>query len=1566
MKRLLVVSVLLTLVVINVNGKEILPLNGFWNFSLESADTTGFEQPTFDDSGWGKIMVPSHWELSGYGTPSYSTPSDEVGLYRFCFIVPEDWRGSHRVFIKFDSVYNGCEVFLNGKKLARHEGAHTPFTVELTDTLKIYGKNLLAVRVEKKIPHYRIDNGDFWQLGGIYRKCQLFALPIEAAITDFLWQTPAGEDGLLPSGKVVIHTTTEIREPGKNLRLVVSLLKNDRRLATKRIPLPGEVGSFSIPLELNNRKPQHWTAETPNLYQLRLQIYKGTTILQEENCNLGFRVCTTRDGVLLLNGRPLTIRGTGQLDIWPDVGRSVTDEMYEIDIRMMKEANINTLRPGWAGIGEHMLELCDKRGMYLIGECPFSNVSQELLDDTSIVPEFLSRVKDAVHYLKNHPSVIMYSVGNENSYRAIHPPLLQWIRKEDSSRPILLPYGGWASYPDADIISWHYPGESALERIEEMKAKADKRPIIFTEYCHGLWGGGGGLEQLWNYFSSTPLIAGGCQFEWCDQGLRYNTDGGKVLDSTGGRGTDGMVSADREPQEEYFQLKQTYCPVQIIPNQLHYPNIKIPEKVEVPFRNLHDFINLSNFTVLARWLAPDDGGEIEIFRTKMPRVNPGKEGKIAIARSRNDYSHLNFLHISIINPEGITIGEKTLRITGGIKPDKKRTQTPKLKVAGAVWTLSAGDNAWMLDAAKGQLLEVKSKGKRTKITGPGLDAWSHPFQHLAYRNVPDTLLDDVTPSKPKVTLLQKIETADEVGGVWQVEYFTDANIWPAFLSFRSGYRMTVDREGQLTVHWAHTYAGRSGKRIRRWGVSIGVDDMDELFYHGRGPGRSFPDKWAHQLIGCYNLGFSPEVAMQNRQETTCALLKMKGGGGISITPNLPIGMRAVVDASNHAEIGLAPLVQGIGNKFKHPMSSFAFDQSLVHTATGALLLGTNGQYWKQPPPAPWPEFDDGDKWSVAEEMKRGSNPLLPDSDGDGLIDSEDPNPVDADIPARRAFSITKLGKLKPPAKYDRKWAWLEAEGAHHMRGAEKDINKMEQTSGGVCLGGFRNSGEGALYAFSLPYTQEESSIALRYSRVARTPAKINISLFNQDKKYEKTLLLPPTRGWGYNANEWKMAKVKLGEVQSGTVVVELTAASSSSETDNINLDGFYLLEKGTKPPLKIGGIKVNRATYEAHVPIKAITSGPKSHWYGYYDKHLFDPTGRYVLSMEVGFGDRSPTQNDVISLGMTDLHDNNKWIKIGESRAWGWQQGCMLQWIPGSNSEVVYNDRRDGRFVAVVCNVFTRETRVLPRPIYTLSPNGRDALSVNFSRIDDTRPGYGYEGVTDPLGDDLHPKEDGIFSMDLKTGKSDLIITLDQIVTTGREQKENEGKHWFNHLLWSPDGSRFIFLHRWYKQAPKKKGWLTRMFTANAKGGDIHCVDPWGRTSHFYWRNPKQIIMWTWTPKTGSHYLLFDDKSDKIEIIGDGILTQNGHMTYSPNGKWLLTDTYPSRKDRMQTLMLYRPRDKKMVVLGKFLEPRKFGGEWRCDLHPSWNRDGTKVVMESTHSGQRQLYLLDVSKVVAE
>jgi hypothetical protein len=392
------------------------------------------------------------------------------------------------------------------------------------------------------------------------------------------------------------------------------------------------------------------------------------------------------------------------------------------------------------------------------------------------------------------------------------------------------------------------------------------------------------------------------------------------------------------------------------------------------------------------------------------------------------------------------------------------------------------------------------------------------------------------------------------------------------------------------------------------------------------------------------------------------------------------------------------------------------------------------------------------------------------------------------------------------------------------------------------------------------------------------------------------------------------------------------------------------------------------------IQVRTITQGPRHHWFGYYDKLAFDPTDRYVLANAVDFEHRTPRPEDAIDVGMVDPLYRNRWIGFGTSRAWSWQQGCMLQWRPGSKHEVLWNDRVDGRFVSHVLDIRTGERRTLPRPVYAVAPDGRTAISADFARIQRMRPGYGYAGVDDPCRDDRAPADSGIWRMDLDSGESELILSLAEVARLPHAGESLEGRwHYFNHLLVSPDGSRFAVLHRWrrhLRHPPALRaliGFSTRMVTANLDGSDVFILDPSGHTSHFVWRDPEHICAWTRPRGAAPGFWLLRDRTGEAEPVGHGIMTRNGHNTYLPGTKneWILCDTYPHWRTRLQTPYLCHVPTRRRVELGAFRLPWRYFGEWRCDLHPRASHDGRTVAIDSPHQGDgRQIHLIDVGGAV--
>jgi Tol biopolymer transport system component len=291
---------------------------------------------------------------------------------------------------------------------------------------------------------------------------------------------------------------------------------------------------------------------------------------------------------------------------------------------------------------------------------------------------------------------------------------------------------------------------------------------------------------------------------------------------------------------------------------------------------------------------------------------------------------------------------------------------------------------------------------------------------------------------------------------------------------------------------------------------------------------------------------------------------------------------------------------------------------------------------------------------------------------------------------------------------------------------------------------------------------------------------------------------------------------------------------------------------------------------------------------------------------------------------------------------------------PDFQERVIYNDFHDGRLVSLIKNVCTGNVRVVDKPVYDVTSDGRVALSLNFERLHAVRPGYGYDRGLGCKQFERFPNNDGIWKVNLETGASELILTLDRISQDDGSVGEEVSAAHFNHIMVNPSGTRFMFLYR-YK---RRKTEYTRLYTTNMDGSDLICLTKNSSISHATWKNDEEILVWARHKSFGEHYYLFRDKSDHIKIVGEGILLEDGHPSYSPCGRYLLTDTYNNRA-RQRRLLIYDTKEEKVYCLGAFYSPFRYSGPIRCDLHPRWKRDGTQICIDSAFEGSRQVYIID-------
>lgn len=384
-----------------------------------------------------------------------------------------------------------------------------------------------------------------------------------------------------------------------------------------------------------------------------------------------------------------------------------------------------------------------------------------------------------------------------------------------------------------------------------------------------------------------------------------------------------------------------------------------------------------------------------------------------------------------------------------------------------------------------------------------------------------------------------------------------------------------------------------------------------------------------------------------------------------------------------------------------------------------------------------------------------------------------------------------------------------------------------------------------------------------------------------------------------------------------------------------------------------------------HLPIRAVTSGPKHHFFGYFDKFPWDKSGRYLLAHETEFTARQPVAGDKARICLIDLEDNNRITYLAETKSWCWQQGCMLQWLNDAESKIIYNDLEGDHFVARVLDIRTGETETICRPIYCLSPDGRWALSLNFSRLDRERPGYGYPGAFDPNVKVNIPGDEGVWLVDLKHNSAELVISVKSLTERFYRSDMENTPGWFNHMLFSPDSKRIAFFHRWRVWKNNNPCHVTHMFTANRDGSDIWPLNLEEMSSHYTWVSNTQLINFSNRYSQGWQYYLYTDRTHETKVIAKDIFPLDGHCSYSPDGKWMLTDSYP-QPDSCRKVYLYELATQKAYEIGSFYSDMSYPVPTRCDLHPNWSRDGRWVCIDSVHEGTRQMYIIDVSSLTCQ
>lgn len=633
-------------------------LNGRWKFNRvkkPSERPSRFYELDYDVSGWDETIVPSNWQMHGYGTPIYTNvrypfkvnlpyiPHDynPVGSYRRQFKVPGTWLG-RQVFIHFDGVKSAFYLWINGQKVGYSQGSMTPAQFNITGYLR-EGKNIAAVEVYRWSDGSYLEDQDMWRLSGIYRRVYLFSTPA-VHIEDFFVRTEL--DGKYENGRLLVRPRLK-NFADVNLRgwtVCAQLYDADgkpvfdepieagaRKVMYPRYPQRGNAQWAFITGRIENVKK--WSAEVPNLYTLVFTLKDGDgRVVEAQSCKVGFREIEIADGRLFVNGRSVTLFGVNRHEHDPDYGRAIPRSRMIEDIKLLKQNNLNAVRTSHYPDDPAWYDLCDEYGIYLIDEANLEThgLGGQLSNDPRWHGAFVERAIRMVERDKNHPSIIMWSLGNESGCGPNHAAMAGWIHDYDPTRPIH--YEGAQGEPRdpdyVDVISRMYPTIEELVRLG--MSQADDRPVVMCEYAHAMGNSVGNLKEYWDAVRSNKRLIGGFIWDWVDQGLRKKTPDGTSYWAYGGDFGDkpndgnfccnGIIQPDRRPNPSLHEVKKVYQRIQVTPVDVASGKFRI--------RNEYDFVSLDFVDIF--WELMAEGDILDSGKLAKLALGPEEEQKVTI------------------------------------------------------------------------------------------------------------------------------------------------------------------------------------------------------------------------------------------------------------------------------------------------------------------------------------------------------------------------------------------------------------------------------------------------------------------------------------------------------------------------------------------------------------------------------------------------------------------------------------------------------------------------------------------------------------------------------------------------------------------------------------------------------------------------------------------------------------------------------------------------------------------------------------------------------------------------
>ncbi len=854
------------------SSRRFLCLNGDWKFHWVKSPKDrmrNFYIENLDDNDWKTIPVPANWEVEGYDHPIYlderypfnskwpdaPTEYNPVGTYRHTFNISKEWLEDD-IILHFAGAKSAMYLYINGQYVGYSQGSKTPAEFNINEFV-IDGENLIALQMYRWSDASYLESQDMLRMSGIEREVYVYAKP-KVAITDF--HVLADLDSLYQNG-VFLNTVEIVNATSENSSpfLKVQVLNNNVEvLGYEKLVEVNANDTTRVEIEGFIKNVKHWSAETPNCYTLTIQLIEE----KEERNNqfiqktIGFRNVHIANNQLLVNGEAIYIKGVDRHETDPYTGHVISKESMELDIQLMKQNNINAVRSSHYPNHPYWYDLCDKYGLYVIDEANIESHPLAIDDATQLgnemswLPAHLDRTQRMYYRDRNHPSIIVWSLGNEAGEGDIFRSTYKWLKSADATRPVQYEPAVKENY--TDIYCPMYP---SAKRLENYAKNNPTKPCIMIEYAHAMGNSVGNLQDYWDIIEQYPELQGGYIWDWVDQSLEYEDDMGNPylayghdfhpdLPTDGNFLNNGLVDPYRNPHPHLAEVKKVYQPAKFEWN-------KNNKKVTISNKNF--FAALNN--VVLKWTLLEDG--IVVQSQKIDEVNIPAQGKSSFNVSTSSLSK---------NKEAVLLVQLITKTDNGLLPKNHEiafdqfilqkytsvpievspTQTLSISEEETAFTIKVTDTELSIDKKSGEIFHWSYNGKMITSHAIRPNFWRAPTDNDLGNGMHKWAKIWKEATEKAISTLSKAPQQTKYGVAFSLEYLLPDNIAQLKINY------TVTSDGKLMVDYNFIPLKDSLPNIPRLGMYLTLpNNYTETRWYGRGPHETYWDRKTAGKIGVF-------------------------------------------------------------------------------------------------------------------------------------------------------------------------------------------------------------------------------------------------------------------------------------------------------------------------------------------------------------------------------------------------------------------------------------------------------------------------------------------------------------------------------------------------------------------------------------------------------------------------------------------------------------------------------------------------------------------------------------------